>query len=483
LKVLVLSPGNKKMKNVVRDLVYGCWCGGRRIGGTQMPPLNLLYVATTLKTEGHDVVFVDAAIEQERYIKVLGRITDYTAVIILCSTNTFKTDVMFLQDIKTRNSGILSIVFGSHPTFMPEYCLKEECIDIAVRREPEFIIKDIINNISLGRDWRNIRGIGYRSNNKVILNDLYEFGDLDSLPIPDRGYLPKGLDYFNPVVKRLPYTTMQTSRGCPGTCTFCTVPSFYGRKIRARSAKKVFDEMKILRESGYKEIFFRDETFTVYKERNREICSMIIDNKIDVTWICNARINAISEDDIGLMKRAGCHMIKFGVESGEQFILDNIKKGIRLEQTRHVFRMCHELNMDTHAHVMLGCPGETVQSVENTIKFVKEIDPLTVSFGIHTPYPGTELFEMVARKHPEIRDGVEASIEKLHIKGFYNEYFTSIKRHDLEALLRKAYRSFYFRPGYITRRLLKMNGLDELMRWVIAGTNIFNFGLKRDGKS
>ena len=485
MKILILSPANKGIKNVVRDFMYGCWCSGRRIGGMQMPPLNLLYVATVLKENGHNVELVDAGMDYASYEDVKKRARDFGAVVILSSTNSFKMDIESLKELKRLNPYIKTIIFGSHPTFMSEYCLREDCVDIIVRREPEFIIRDVVNALSRNEIWENVKGIGYKNNGKMVLNEFYPFiDDLDKLPIPDRSFLPKNIDYFNPVVKRMPYTTMQTSRGCPARCNFCTVPAFFGKKIRCRSAKNVVKEIKMLCTMGYREIFFRDETFTVYKKRNKEICEMLIKDRVDVTWICNARIDMIDKNDVVLMKRAGCHMIKFGVESGNQNILENINKGITLEQTREAFKICHEVGMDTHAHVMLGCPGESKETIKETINFIKEIDPTTASFGIHTPYPGTELFNRIALEYPEIKDGSDASLEKLHIKGFFNESFTDLQKEELEKYVRRAYRMFYFRLGYLFKRFLSINSFNELMRWAIAGSNIFGFGTEksRNGK-
>ncbi len=481
MNVLVLNPPSQKIKNIVRDLIYGCWCGGKRIGGMQMPPLNLLYAATVLKQDGHHVTFLDGSVDEEQYKRVKQRFKDFKVVAILSSTNSFQADVNFLKEIKIINPAIVSVLFGSHPTFMAKHCLREECVDIIVRREPEFILRNLVNAIEKGKELKEVKGIGYREKEDVIFNDVCPFiENLDELPMPDRDLLPEKVDYFNPVIKRMPYTTMQTSRGCPARCNFCTVPSFYGKKIRYRSAESVLRELKILSDRGYKEIFFRDETFSAYKERNREICEGIFLQGLDLTWICNARVDMIDKEDLTLMKRAGCHLVKFGVESGNQEILENIRKGITVEQTRQAFAICHELRIDSHAHVMLGCPGETNQTIEKTLAFIKEIDPTFVSFGIHTPYPGTELFAEVAIKHPEIQDGTDASMDKLHIKGFFNESFTNLKKEELEAWIKKAYRAIYFRPSYLFKRLRSIQSFSEFMRLVIAGSNIFSFATESE---
>ncbi|MFA6142118.1 MAG: radical SAM protein [Candidatus Omnitrophota bacterium] len=477
-KTLVLNPGNKAIKNIVQDFMYGCWCKGRRIGGMQMPPLNHLYVTTTLRKAGLDTDFIDAGIDYGSFEKALRNINDYASVIILSSTNSFKNDVETLKVLKGLNRDLIAILFGSHPTFMPTYCIKEESVDILVFREPEFIIRDVVKKIISGEDWRTVKGIGYRLNGKLKINEPYPFIDLDELPIPDRSLLPKGVDYFNPIVKRMPYATMQTSRGCPAKCSFCTVPNFFGRNIRYRSVDSIMEEIRQIVKLGYKEIFFRDETFTVYKKRNIEVCDKMIGEGIDVSWICNSRVDTIDKTQLEKMKKAGCHMVKFGIESGSQKILDRIGKGTTLEQAQEAFRICKEVGIDSHAHLMLGSPGETIETMKETIRFIIRLNPSTASFGICTPYPGTELFDYVAERYPDIKDGSDAQMDKLHVQGFYNEAFTSVRKDALEKYVLKAYRKFYFRPGYIFDRLKKINSFDEFMRLAIAGSNIFTFAIK-----
>jgi radical SAM superfamily enzyme YgiQ (UPF0313 family) len=205
------------------------------------------------------------------------------------------------------------------------------------------------------------------------------------------------------------------------------------------------------------------------------ICQGILERKLDITWICSARIGSVDLEMLKMMKRAGCHMVRFGVESGVQKLLNNIKKGIALEQTRQTFRWAHKLGIDTHAHMMIGLPGESKGTLQTTIKFVKEIDPTVVTFGILTAYPGTPLFSELKKEHPEIGDGTQANLNRLHTRSFYNEYFTNLTQSELEAYIRKVYRSFYMRPLYIIRWLKRIRNLDEFKRIILAGTQIFDF--------
>ena len=479
LKILVLNPPSKFSKNVVRDLIYGCWCKGKRIGGAKIPPINLLYIATILKNEGHDVKFIDALAEQKPLNEMSHTMTKYDMVIFSTSTMSFSEDVSILAEFKEVNNSLITIIFGSHPTFMPENTLENEEIDIIVRREPEFIIRDLANAISMGgSSWKSINGIGYREHGKIILNDYYPLiDDLDLLPFIDRNLLSKNVDYFNPLIKRMPYTTIMTSRGCPSKCTFCTVPTFYGNKVRYRSAENVLAELENIQNQGYKEVWIRDETFTVFKQRNIKIFNGMIEKGINLSWICNAKVGTIDKDMMLLMKKAGCHTIKFGVESGVQIILDNIKKGIKVSKTRETFMLAQELKVDTHAHIMLGCPGDSIETIESTINFVKEIDPTTVTFGICTPYPGTELFNEIAQKISDINDGSLCNLNIVHEHSFYNEFFTDLSNEELENIVTKAYRSFYFRPKYLLKMLCKINNIDDLKRFLLAGSNVFEFGI------
>lgn len=480
MKVLVLNPSSRVTKNVVRDVLYGCWCKGKRIGGGTVPPFSLLSVATVLKQAGFHVTFIDALAELISIEQLKLKISDYDVVIISTSTMSFNEDAQTLLFLKQINPRLISVVFGSQPTFMPDYSLEKKGVDVIILGEPEYVLRELISNLQKGsNDWKRLNGLGFKENGKKCKNPKFAFVEnLDELPFLDTSMLPKDIHYFNPLVKRLPYITLTTSSGCPGKCTFCTAPLFYGKKVRFQSVKRVLAEVRHHLENGFKEIYFRDETFTFNKRRTQEICRGIIEQGLDVSWICNSRVGLVNREDMQIMKKAGCHLIKFGVESGVQEILDNVQKGIQVEMTRQTFSWTKEVGLDTHAHVMLGMPGETEQTIEQTIAFAKEIEPTTVTFGICTPYPGTPLFQEVAKKCPQIRDGTEVDLSKLHTQGFFNEYFTNLNAEYLGKAVRQAYRSFYLRPGYLFRSLRRSKGLNEVKRLVLAGTRVIDFALR-----
>lgn len=478
MKALFLKPpAGVAFKNIVRDFVYGCWCNGRRIGGMQMPPLNDLYAATHARAGGIDIEFLDATVEPTRYDVMLNdRFADVFAVVMMSSTQSFRQDVAVLRTIKDLNPDIRMILYGSHPTFMPEYCLKEDVVDCVVLREAEESIRCALSAIRDGAPLDAVAGIGWRTpDGRVQINPDRPLMNLDDLPIPDRSLLPAGFTYFNPVVKRLPYATMQTSRGCPGRCIYCTSPSFYGNRYRFRSVGKVIEELREIVRLGYREVFFRDETFTVGRHRVHEMCEAILSEGIDLQWIANGRVDMVDEPTMRLMKRAGCHMLKFGVETGDDEILKVYRKGATCEQAREAFQAARNVGLATHAHIIFGGPGETPETVEKTIRFVKSIRPSLASFGILTPYPGTSLFEMVAEKRPEILDGSDSNMENLHVEGFYSDAICGMTGQDLSRAVITAYRKFYLRPLYLLGRLFSSRSMEELMIQTIAGLNVFQF--------
>ncbi len=475
--LFIKPPIGAKSKNMVRDFVYGCWCNGRRVGGMQMPPLNDLYVATHAKNAGVDVFFLDAQFEPERLeaLKANG-FADISNVVLLSSTQSFGEDCAFLAGLKKLNPGIKGILFGSHPTFMPKYCLSNPAVDYIVLREPEESIRQLLLCLRDKGDPASVQGIGFRDRGgAAVITEPRPFMDMDDLPMPDRSLLPDGVDYFNPVVWQVPYTTMQTSRGCPGKCIFCTAPEFYGRKVRCRSTANVMAELREIKRLGFKEVFFRDETFTAYRQRNMDICHAMIEEKLGLSWIANGRVDLVDRESMALMKKAGCHLIKFGVETGNDEILRNYRKDTTVAQARQAFRDAADAGLDTHAHIVLGGPGETPETLAKTLAFAKELNPTTVSFGLLTPYAGTELFRRVEEKHPEIRDGSGSNMTNLHVDGFFSESVCGMDGKTLNKWLLRCYRSFYARPSYLIRRLMGIRSLNQAAVLFIAGLNIFKF--------
>lgn len=475
--ILVVNPLTNRTKNVVRDVVYGCWCKGKRIGGASVPPFALLQIASSLQAAGFDALFLDAQAEQRVVRDYAHKLRGIKLIILSTSTMSFTDDVEYIREIKALAPGAKAAVFGSQPTFMPESVLAEPDVDFAIRHEPYFaavaLAKALLGDGSLD-ETPNLSRRG--ANGALVSTPEVLETNLDSLPIPNVELLPKGVDYFNPIVKRQPYITTTTSWGCPGKCAFCTAPAFDGPRVRFKSAEYVVNELEHYAKKGFKEIYFRDDTFFVKPKRERAIFAGMKARGLDLTWLANARVGMIDEAMLADAKAAGCHNIKFGIESGVQEILDRSRKGYKVQDAVTTFAAARRVGVDTHAHVMLGMPGETRETMERTIDYVvEELKPSTATFGICTPYPGTPLFEEVRKAHPEIGDGTAVNLDNLHLDGFYNQFYTSLQPEELGQAVRHAYRRFYARPGYILGWLGKLQSKNDLRRTTIAATKIFDF--------
>jgi radical SAM superfamily enzyme YgiQ (UPF0313 family) len=474
MNVAVINPRSIYSKNTVRDVIYGCWCKGKRIGGGTVLPYWLIMVSTVLKKAGINVDYIDEHVSSE------FNPLNYDIVVINTSSMSFNEDAEFLGKLKSINSSIKTIVFGSHPTYMPRYCLERKEIDFIVRSEPEYILRDLIIAIRNNNNHEDIKGIGFKIDEKSIINPPYEYiENLDEMPFLDDSFIPD-LVYFNPLIIKYPYIAMITSRGCPGKCIFCPAASFYGNRYRWQSPDRVVDEMEHFFKKGYKEVYFRDETFTFSKKRIRAICELLLKRKIKLNWICNARVGTLDYDLIKQMKAAGCRWIKFGIESGSQEILTRAKKGITVEEILKTFMWARKAGVNTHAHFMVGMPGETEETLRETIGFSRKIKPATASFGICTPYPGTELFETVSALHPEIKDGTDADFSSLHLQGYYNEEYADIAKEKLHKAVILAYRKFYVRLSYALDWLLRIRSLSELKPILLAGVKILDFVFRGD---
>ena len=482
MRVLHLNPPNPTTTNVLRDAVYGCWCKGKRIGGAKTPPQPLLSVATTLKERGHQVEVMDAVNQGIGMHALKRRIGEFDAVVVLTSVMTFREDALVLAELKAEHPGLLTIVAGAQATFLPELCLEESAVDIIVRNEEELTIRDLLDRKVNGNgEWKQSPGIGYRENGHVVLNDQYEGPKvLDDIPITDWSLLPSDVYYFYPLVKRYPFVTDLTTRGCPKKCTFCMAPGFYGNKVRGRSAEHIIKGFEHYREQGFKEIYIKDEMFTSLKKRNDEVFDWMIGNEVDLTWFCSAAVGWIDKPMMERMKRAGCHTIKVGVESGVQEILDRIKKGITLQQIRDTFRWAAEVGINTHAHLMIGHPGETEQTIEATIEFVKKLNPTTVTFGIMTPYPGTPIFEELAQENPELRTHFDLRLDNLHDQSYYTHLLCDVTPERLAYYQKKAHRDFYWRPSYLWGWARRMRDLETVKTTFKAGIKVIDYSIRGD---
>ncbi len=473
MNIILLIPETSE-NNVVRDVLYGCWCSGKRIGGGTVPPLTLLSVATVLKNENHSVeILYFSGNEKKTILKS-------NLIIILTSTMTFTEDIEVMNQLKKIKPDCKIAVFGSHPTFMTEHTLlSNSFVDYAVTNEPEIIIKELVDCLEKGNDISNVKGLAYKKNgNFFYTGDRPFIQDLDSLPVPDRTLIPKK-NFYNPLIFKYPYTTVETSRGCTKTCYFCTAPKMYGYKIRYQSAEKVFEEIRYLAGLGFKTIYFRDEIFTALNKRNRVVFELLKKKSININWLCNAAVGSVSYGELKEMKQSGCYYIKVGVETGSQKILDSVHKQITIAETADLFDAARKLNIFTHAHLMIGLPGESKDTINETLKFLFKIKPTTIDIGIYTPYPGSKLFSQLSEKI-DFSETLGLSMNNLHIHSEYNKYFTDLTNHEIEYYLKLLYKKYYFRIKYFYENKGYFLSPARFINALKAGLRVASFSFIND---
>lgn len=433
-----------------------------------LPHIGLGYLAAVL-AKNHDVCIKDCVAERvgfDKFREFVSR-NRFDLVGITSTTYEISNAHKIAEIAKAEIPSTVVVVGGPHSTALPEQTLKEfQYFDIAVAGEGEKTVEEIACNIEAKKPLSGIRGIAYRDNGKIKVNDKREFiNNLDDLPIPlwEKFPLEKYHGYLGLIKKKeLP---ILSGRGCPNQCVFCQRAS--GSKPRLRSVKSVVDEIEYDIKCGARSLAFCDETFTLFKERTKEICEEIIRRGLNkkISWHCETRVDRIDKETLMKMKEAGCEMVAFGVESGNDFILQKAKKGISTAQIRRAFIFAKEVGLKTYMFLIFGLPYETEKTVKDTINLMMEVDPDYVTIGILVPFPGTEVFEMASKGEGFIKI----------LSNNWNDYGKQIgKSLELETITSKrlrelqsqAYSKFYLRPSKI-RNLLELASFKGILQMLI----------------
>lgn len=397
---------------------------------------------------------LDAPPHDQSRDDVLRIARDYELVIIHTSAPTLRGDAELAEALKSQNPDLLVGLVGAHAAVLPDQTLAaSEAIDFVGRKEFDFTCRDV----ALGLPLAEIDGLSFRREGQVVHNpERATITDFDALPSVMDVYA-RDLEierYFIGYLKH-PYVSHYTGRGCPAQCTFCLWPQTVGgHKYRAKSPAGVAREMAHAQRlfPQVKEFFFDDDTFTAYQPRAREIAREL--GKLGMTWSCNARAN-VNYETLKTMRDNGLRLLLVGYESGNQQILDNIKKGIRLEEAREFTRNCQKLGITIHGTFILGLPGETRETIKQTIEFAKEVDPFSMQVSLAAPYPGTELYRQAKEngwfsEDLDLVDNQGQQTAALQYDG--------LSRDEIFAALERFYKAYYFRPRPIARIVGEMLG-------------------------
>jgi radical SAM superfamily enzyme YgiQ (UPF0313 family) len=350
-------------------------------------PIGLAYLAGVLEHKGHEVQILDLLVSKYSKEKIKKKVEEYQPDIVGVTSVTLNyyaaSDI--LKYCKSLNKDILTIIGGPHVTFSPVETLNEaHWIDIVVRGEGEQTMLDIAN----GKKLADIDGIAFRTDGYVKLTpERCSIENLDELPLPARHLFP--LSRYQALDTP---ASLITSRGCPFNCIFCVGSKMGGRRMRYRNPKLILDEIEHCLSLGFKEVNFEDDLLTINHRHLYAILDGIMERGLKFQWRAFSRVDTVNPEMLLRMKQAGCIGLLYGVESGNQQILDKIKKKITLEKVREAVKMANDVGIPVQATFIIGLPGETKETLNQTIEFALSLDTF---FGLHVlaPFPGTEIRE------------------------------------------------------------------------------------------
>ncbi len=453
-------------------------------------PLWLIYAAAVAKKNDFEVLFLDAPAKQMGVEDSFNEIKEKGAgtklFVLDTSTPSIYSDIEFLKGIKNIYPNSYAILVGTHVSALAEETLKiDDSIDAVARHEYDYIVRDLAIAIRDDKDLASVKGITYRKGNEIITNpDMPFIEELDEIPFASefiKEYLDERDYFFSPAT--YPEIQIFTGRGCPYRCNYCVYPQvMHGHEYRLRSAKNVVEEFEYIAKNfpDVKEIVIEDDTFTASQERVKEICKLLIDLKLNkrFRWLCNARVNTVDLELMKLMKKAGCRLLIPGIESGNQKILNNIKKGTRVEQYVPYVKNAKKAGLLIHACYMVGNEGETKETMQETLELALKLNTDTAQFFPLIPYPGTEAYEW-AKKNG-------------YIKGDYSNYnkengdhntvlnMPHLSTQEMNEFCDYARKKYYLRASYIFHRLwMGIRDPEDLKRSLKAFRRIKGYLFKR----
>jgi anaerobic magnesium-protoporphyrin IX monomethyl ester cyclase len=422
-----------------------------------LPPLGLASIAAFLEGEKISVSIIDVAAQGLTLENLVQQIEKIQPRFIGLGAAT-----VLIEPAKTIGKALkqalpqTKIVFGGvHATIFPEELLNLDFVDFVVRGEGEYTMAELVK----GYDVEKILGLSYKDGKKIVHNlPRPVIEDIDSLPhpayhlLPMKDYRPSTGNY-----RRMPAASFMTSRGCPGRCTFCYT-GVNGPRTRFHKAEYILEEIELLiKDYGIKEISFYDDTFTAFKSNVVKLCNLILEKDIDITWSCMSRVDMVDFDLLKLMKRAGCHQVGYGIESADQKILENIKKRVALEKVKSVIRDTRRAGITTRGMFMFGNPGETVESMEKTLKFALSLRCDIGVFNITTPYPGTEMFQWADKNgYLLTKDWSKYDLSRSVM------HLPTVEPGAVEHYYRMAYKRFYMRPIFILKKIFSLRSISDV---------------------
>ncbi|UCF00111.1 MAG: radical SAM protein [Planctomycetota bacterium] len=446
MKVVLVRPNHRSLNHVV------------------MPPLGIGYLSGHLRRYGIETAIVDGLKNKLDFNALAGKILSETpdAVGISCYTSHYNETVLLSKEIKKNN--IPCIIGGPHATFLPHQTLLDSNADYVICGEAEIALLALLENNLINNNIKGVYSLSNLKGSDSSIEKAEVVKNLDDIPFPDweslnpNSYPNTPHGFFN---KDYPVGIIMTTRGCPYNCTFCGSPKFYDCRMRYRSPENVIQEIEYLMDNfGVREIHFFDDNLTFKRNHIEKICRLLIENKIKISWSVpdGIRADKIDEELLRLMKRSGCYYVELGIESANPKILKKAKKAETIEQIRKAIELCDKVGIYVGGSFIFGLPGETKETIEETINFSRTTALIKADFLLLDVLPGSELWDTL--KGEFVPDWVKFSYREPE---FIPEGLS--KEQLLEARTR-AFKKFYFRPSVCFKiiRLLRLPHIKFILK-------------------
>ncbi len=373
-------------------------------------PFFLAYTANLLIDAKHEVQVIDGVAMDMAEAEFMQRTTNINPDFIVIETQTHAIghDLSLCKKIKSNLPNVKILLCGAHVTIYPKELLEENpCIDFVTKAEYEFTVFELVQRLESGNSDLKIDGLAYRNENgDVWVSEKKGFiEDINTLPSPAFGLFPTNNEpdlsiYGDGICTYRPAVTLHASRGCPFKCDFCLWNQvMYDHKYRMFSPDRIVDEMEYVKENyGAKEVYFDDDDFCINKKHVLALCKEIKDRGLNIKWSCMGDAMASDEEMIREMANAGCIFMKFGVESGNEQVLKNIRKPLKPDKAVKVSKWCRKYGIMTHATFSFGLDGDTHETMQDTLNLANRIKFDTAQASISTPFPGTFYHEKLVEK-------------------------------------------------------------------------------------
>ncbi|MBC7962578.1 MAG: radical SAM protein [Steroidobacteraceae bacterium] len=438
-----------------------------------VPPLSLLLVAAILEKEGVVVDLIDMEAENLSYTETLKRIKSFAPDLLgfTVTTWSFHSVLSWINKFKA-DTAIPVLVGGEHIRLYPNETMSHESIDFCLVGEAELPLPEFIKAFREDRSFEGIKSIGYKKDGKAVIDRTLQFvEDINSVPFPAR-HLIKNELYENILSRKKNFTALLTSRGCPFNCAFC---SHNQLKYRARSPKNVVDEIELnLNQHNIRDFDIYDSTFTANEQRVIDICEEIRRRKLKVEFTVRSRVDVVSREMVGSLKSAGCHTILYGIESSNPDILKMMNKRISLELVTEAINYTKQSGIKTLGFFLFGFPGETRQTIEDTIRFSLELPLDYALYSILLPMPDTEIYSYY-QEHGLGDYWAEYTLDESKMEQI--EFIgTGVTRAETAAYALKAYKQFYFRTRILWNRFKTLRSIGEFRRLLSGAIGILTNG-------